>query len=34
MNTLATDSVVIELVDDYQLAERLVGWAERTSTRD
>jgi hypothetical protein len=34
MNTLATDTVVIELTDDSQLAERLVAWAERTSDVD
>jgi hypothetical protein len=34
MNTSATDTVIVELADEYQPAEVLVAWAERKSVTD
>jgi hypothetical protein len=34
MNTTAVDTVVVELSDEYQPAESLHGWAERSSDLD
>lgn len=34
MNTSAIDTVVIELADEDQFAERLISWAERKSDID
>jgi hypothetical protein len=34
MNTSAADKIVVELAEEYEPAEALVGWAERTSDVD
>jgi hypothetical protein len=34
MNTSDIDTVIIELSDEYQPAEVLLGWAERPSNLD
>lgn len=34
MNASAIDTIVIELSDDYQPAETLLAWAERSSDID
>jgi hypothetical protein len=34
MNTTVVDTVVIELSDEYQPAEILIGWAERSPDVD